>query len=476
MNSKYKILVTNTFIFAIGNVLVKLVSFFLMPLYTSILTTEQYGVSELLNTTVEIVLPIATLCIVEALYRFSLDENTDYQAAFMNAVYVILVGDIIVAFACFIIDIVSNYEYIYSFLLLYITVTFYKLTVQFARGLGHVKRYAAYGVINALTLVLSNIILLVYLHGGVRAYLLSFSIGYGIAGLVALILSKEYIFLKAKKIDWPLLKKMLSYSIPNIPNMLSWWINNMSDRYIIILFWGNAIGGMYTAASKLPAVINLLSSIFQLAWQYSTTKEIGSKDNSSFFSNIFRGYSYLCITACAGLLVFNKLLSGLLLQADFYAAWKYVPLLLLAAVLGCFSIYFGTFYNALKNNRMLMLSTVAGAGVNIVLNFILIPVYEGIGAALATVISYTIVVMVRIIDIRRYIHIKIYYYKFILQLLLLGVSTILSTFGTGWIYVVSEIIIFILIVFSDARYLKKWVIYLWKELNNIFKGYIDRFK
>ena len=85
MNSKYKILASNTVIFAVGNILVKLISFFLMPLYTSILTTEQYGVAELLNNTIEIVLPLATLCIVEALYRFSIDENTNHSELFMNS-------------------------------------------------------------------------------------------------------------------------------------------------------------------------------------------------------------------------------------------------------------------------------------------------------------------------------------------------------------------------------------------------------
>ena len=59
------------------------------------------------------------------------------------------------------------------------------------------------------------------------------------------------------------------------------------------------------------------------------------------------------------------------------------------------------FYQALKKNTMLMVSTVAGAIINIILNFVLIPIYGGFGAAIATVISYIVVTIVRVIDVRK---------------------------------------------------------------------------
>ncbi len=183
--SKYTLLLSNTIIFAFGNILVKLIAFFLMPLYTSVLTTEQYGVAELLNSAVEIVLPIGTFCIVDALYRFSIEDDVDHKTAFANAVSTIFIGDIFVLLGCIIWRNIFWYPYTSSFFLLYFSSTLYKLTTQFARGLGHVKRYALYGVINSLILISSNIILLVAFNGGVEAYLISFSIGYGVSGVLA---------------------------------------------------------------------------------------------------------------------------------------------------------------------------------------------------------------------------------------------------------------------------------------------------
>lgn len=460
-SNKYKVLLSNTAVFAVGNILVKLIAFVLMPLYTSALTTEEYGVSELLNSTTEIIIPLATVCIIEALYRFSIDKNVDYKSLFANSFRIIVVGDVIILIGCIISKIFFAYEYAFYFCGLYICTTFYKMTTQFARGLGHVKRYAFYGVLNSLSLVICNVIFLVKLHGGIGAYLSSFTIAYGIAGGVAFLISKEYRYFSLKKGDVQQLKEMLKYSIPSIPNMISWWINSVSDRYILILFWDASIVGLYTAASKLPAMINLVSSIFQQAWQYSTAKEIESEEKSDFFSTVLRGYLYICVCSCGCLILLNKVICRILLKTEFYNAWKFVPLLLLAAMFGCISTYFGTFYQALKKNTMLMISTVTGAIINIILNFTLIPTYGGFGAAIATVMSYIIVTVVRVIDVRNKIHLNIQWWRVFLQIVMVIMMMIFETFiQIEYIYIL-EIICLFIIILSDLK--------LVKRVLNIFK-------
>lgn len=446
-NNKYIILLSNTAIFAIGNILVKVISFFLMPLYTAVLTAEQYGVSELLNSAIEIILPIGTLCIIEALYRFSIEKNANYKAIFANSIRIIVYGDLVVFFVCVLLKYIFNYEYAFSFFFLYLATTFYKLVTQLSRGLGHVKRYAMYGVINSLFLVLSNIILLVWMDGGVKGYLASFTIGYGLSGIIAFITSKEYLYFSLTYKDKKLCNEMISYSVPNIPNMLSWWINNISDRYIIMFFWGSGLTGLFTAASKLPAMINLFSAIFQQAWQYSTAKEIENINSQDFFNRVFEIYSFGCLMACSILILLNKVFCKILLKADFYSAWRFVPILILAAALGCYSTFFGTFYNALKKNFVLMLSTLIGAGINIILNFILIPVYGGIGAGIATVVGYVIITMLRIFDVAKRIGLIVNYKKLLIQFLLLCVITYMATaIETMISYLIGVLALFFIIV------------------------------
>lgn len=426
MKSQYKVLASNTAIFAIGTILVKLISFFLMPIYTSALSTSDYGIAEMLNNSIEIVMPLATLCIIEALFRFSMDNSGRCDSLYSNSLIIVIIGDIVVAGLCVLWHALFQYPYTFHFFLLYFTSTIYKLNLQFARGLGHIKRYVVCGVMNSLLLVASNVLLLLKLNGGIQAYLYSFSIGYGIVAVVAFFISKEYKYFKIESFDTTVLKSMLKYSLPSIPNLLSWWVNSLSDRYIIMWICSPAIAGLYTAASKLPAMVNMVTAVFQQAWQYSTAKEVNTEGSSSFFSNVFRVYVYFCCIVCSTLLVFNKVLCHILLQADFFAAWKYVPLLLLAATFGCVGTYYGTFYNAVKNNKMLMVSTIIGAVFNIICNIILIPILGGIGAAIATVISYFIIMLIRIVDVRKFIELRVNYRTVSVQFVLLIISAIVS--------------------------------------------------
>ena len=232
---------------------------------------------------------------------------------------------------------------------------------------------------------------------------------------------------------------MLKYSLPSIPNLLSWWVNSLSDRYIIMWICGPSIAGLYTAASKLPAMVNMVTSVFQQAWQYSTAKEVNTEGSSSFFSNVFRVYVYFCCMVCSTLLVLNKVLCYFLLQADFYTAWKYVPLLLLAATFGCVGTYFGTFYNAVKNNKMLMVSTLIGAVFNIICNIILIPIFGGLGAAIATVTSYFIIMLIRMVDVQKFIELEVNYRNMSLQLVLLVISAVVACMKYRFTIIISLI-------------------------------------
>lgn len=465
MKNKFKYLLSNTVVFAIGNLLTKLIMLLLMPLYTSKLTAEQYGIAELLNNSIEVVLPIATLCIIDAVFRFSIDDDADYKGLLSTAIDVLLKSYVVVLFLCIVFNHFSGYDYIYYFFLLYVATTFHKLFSQFARGIGHIKRFVISGIINALILVIANIILLVFFDKGVKGYLTSLIVSHFIAGIFSLVASKAYYFIDRKNINRTLLKSMLFFSIPNIPNMLSWWINNISSRYIILGFCGVGTAGLFTAASKLPSMIHLFSTIFQQAWQYSTSKEIGSKDSKLFFTDVFKYYSSFVYLVCSGLILISPYLAKLVLKGEFYDAWVYVPLLLLSATIGCFSTFFGTFYTALKNNVMAMISTGIGAIVNILMNLLLVP-YIGVkGALIASVVSYLVITMIRIIDTKKYVSIKINYFLLVIQFIIILIQAIVLTLGNRYIQILSGIC-FISIVILNIHLIKN----IFQQIYYLIKG------
>ena len=432
--SRIGFLLGNTLVFAFGGLAVKAVSLVLMPLYTTALTAGEYGTAELLNSAIEIVLPLLSLGVVEALYRFSIDDDVPKDELFANSLLVLGGGIVGTGVLCAFAGVVWGAEHVVSFFVLFCSVCFFKATTQLARGLGHVRRFVAYGLINALAMVIATYLLLFRAHLGVDGYLWSFTIGYLVGGMAAFLGSAEYRLLVPFRADRVLLRRMLVYSLPLVPNLLSWWFVSVSGRYVVLWHSGVVAAGLFTAASKMPALVNIVASVFQQAWQYSTAREIGSPDRGAFFGAVLRGYSLATLSAAGLVIALNRPISRLMLQAEFSEGWRYVPLLMLIASFGVISIFFESFYQALKNSGVLMVSTMLGAVVNVVLAVVLVPFMGPWGAGLAGAVAYALVLVVRARDLRGRIDLPIDRSRLTYQLALLSsIAVFMSVDGGPWL-------------------------------------------
>ena len=427
-------LLGNTLVFALGGLAIKAVSLVLMPLYTTALTAGEYGTAELLNSAIEIVLPLLSAGVVEALYRFSIDDDVPKDELFADSLVVLGGGVVCAGVACALGRVLWNMEHAAAFFVLFCSVCVFKATTQLARGLGHVRRFVAYGLINALAMVVSTYLLLVRAHTGIEGYLWSYTIGYLVGGLVAFLGSAEYRLLAPFRVDRDLLRRMLVYSLPLVPNLLSWWLVSVSGRYVVLWGSGLAAAGLFTAASKMPSLINIVASVFQQAWQYSTAREIDSPDRGAFFGSVLRGYSLATLSTAGLVIALNRPISRVMLQAEFAEGWRYVPLLMLVASFGVISIFFESFYQALKNSGVLMASTALGAGVNVVLGVALVPFMGPWGAGLAGAVAYMLVLVVRARDLRRRINLPIDRLRLTYQLaLLISITACMSFDGGSWL-------------------------------------------
>ena len=432
--SRIGVLLGNTLVFAFGGLAVKAVSLVLMPLYTTTLTAGEYGTAELLNSAIEIVLPLLSLGVVEALYRFSIDDDVAKDELFANSLLVLGGGIVGTGVLCAFAGVVWGAEHVVSFFVLFCSVCFFKATTQLARGLGHVRRYVVYGLINAVAMVIATYLLLFRAHLGVDGYLWSFTIGYLVGGMVAFLGSAEHRLLVPFRADRVLLRRMLVYSLPLVPNLLSWWFVSVSGRYVVLWHSGVVAAGLFTAASKMPALVNIVASVFQQAWQYSTAREIGSPDRGAFFGAVLRGYSLATLSAAGLVIALNRPISRLMLQAEFSEGWRYVPLLMLIASFGVISIFFESFYQALKNSGVLMVSTMLGAVVNVVLAVVLVPFMGPWGAGLAGAVAYALVLVVRARDLRGRIDLPIDRSRLTYQLALLSsIAVFMSVDGGPWL-------------------------------------------
>ena len=406
--NKYKKLIGNTVIFAIGSFSSKLLVFLLMPLYTRVLTTSDYGVMDIIVNTSNLLIPIVMVSINEGIIRFGLDRSVRKSDVLSTGLGVCLAGFLV--FGLFI-PLMKRVEFISSYTMLiyaYVLAGCLKSVVsQFVRAIGYVKLYAFDGILSTFTTVVFNILLLVVFKWGINGYVLSTVLSNVLSVLFLFWIANLKKFVKPRQVSPAIAKAMLVYSLPLIPTTIFWWITNVSGRYMVTYFLGESANGLFSVAYKIPTVITMISGIFSQAWQISAVTEADDPGQSRFYSDIFSSYQTVVFMCASGVLLLIKPITAILVSEAFYPSWKYVPFLVLSVIFSCFVTFLGTFYMVAKKNAMALVTTCVGAGLNLVLNYFLIPKYGVNGAAFAPFACYFTVFVLRAVDTRRIVRLDL---------------------------------------------------------------------
>lgn len=407
---KYKKLASNTIIFAIGTFSSKALSFLLMPFVTRMMTTGDYGVADLIQQTVNVLIPIVTLQVNSAALRFSLDNATDKRDVLTVGVRTTLAGFAVFLLFAYPISFIEINDFrlgdhILLIIFFVLVSGFRQLCQQFVRGSGYVKLFAIDGIIATATTLLFTFLFLAVFKWGITGYILAIIASDACSVIFFTITAKLYKYVKSSGLKKGVAGQMLKYCVPLIPTVILWWIINVSDRYMVTYFINSSANGLYTAASKIPNFVILFSQIFIDAWQLSAVDEYDSEGRAEFFTKVFRVYSGGVFAVASALILFCQIFTKILVAPSYYDSWKFVPILIIATTYSCIVNFMASVYMAEKKSTMSLLTAMTGAVTNIVLNLVLIPKIGANGAAAATVCAFLMVFVTRGIDIRRYIEI-----------------------------------------------------------------------
>jgi len=449
---KYTALLSDTIVFAIGNFGIKIISLFLMPLYTLTLSPNEYGTADLMLNALYLIVPILTLNIYEATFRFSLEKNADYTSILSGSACVAAISSIAAISLCCVLSFVLNQPLFLLGGLMFVSEAFRWVFAQYIRGLGKSRLFAFSGILSVLVLLSSSFVFLYFLHLGINGYVLAYIFA-NLCSIALLFargsLSSHVSFSRCK----PVITKMLTYSIPLIPNTVSWWFINMSSRYILACVCGVGLSGMFASACKMAALISIFSTIFQQSWQYASVKEMQDANEKSFYEQVFNKYSLFLFVAGALLIMLTPFLSRIILRGSFYGAWIYSPLLLFSAILSCFSVFFGNFYTMRLKSKGLMTTTIAGGAANVFICFIAIPAIGAWGALAANIISYLIMTALRVKGSKRLVGFSVSMNRACIGLSLLLAESVLMSVRCqyGIISGALALVLIIVMYFRDMR-------------------------
>lgn len=409
MNKK-KQLAKNTLIIFLGKVCTQLISFFLIPLYTAYLATNEYGIVDLVQTYVTLLVPIITMELEMSIFRYLVDSRSDskntkklisnnfYILRFCLILFVVLYLGV-----CLFIDIPYKWIILIDIIVCVLSGNF----LQISRGLGKITDFSISCILTGLTTVVSNIILICFVGLKSEGMIISMALANGICSLYLFIRLKLYKYIDFKLVDKKLIKEMYKYSIPLVPNGISWWIVNISDRTIISIILGAGANGLYAISNKFPTIISSLTGVFNLSWSESAALHIDSEDRNEFFSDITNTVVKLFTALGIGMIACMPFVFPIMVNKQYADAYNYIPFLVLATVFNVVICLYNQVYLAKKLSKQVATTTIMGAIINIGVNLLLIKPIGLYAASLSTMVAYFAMMIYRHFDIKKYIDIKI---------------------------------------------------------------------
>ena len=461
MSNKYSVLKKNTIIFTVGNVGSSLISFLLIPLFTNFLTTSEYGKIDFITMLITLFIPILTLNLVEGLVRFGLDNNYNKKNVISSIIFTLLSIFIIVGMITLLLVMIGvfNISIIY-YLGIFIIVSIYQILQQYTRISDKLKVFAFSDILYTIIFSTLNIIFIANLKIGIRGYFIAYVLANIITSIFIIVTTRVDKDIRVKFINREYINEFTKYSIPLIPNSLSWWIVNASDRFIIKIFNGYSDLGVYSVANKVPQILNTFYSLFFKAWQISSIKELGKSDTEKFYSQIFLYLSKVMFSIGVCILLGINLIFTIMIGPEFKEAVLFVPILVFAIIFYTMASFIGTIYTANKKSKEILKSTIFSAIINIVINLIFMYKFGTIVACISTLISYFFLFVYRVYDSKRFMKLTINYKEIIFSSAIYSMMIVnISIFKISLITFIINCILTIIYVLFNTEYVKKIIFY-----------------
>lgn len=402
---KGKELAKNTAIISLGKICTQFLSFLLLPLYTAVLSTSEYGVVDLLMTYQQLIVCTVFCQVEQAVFRYLIEVRGDGRKSseiISSCMFFSLLQAIILGIIFLIVKISSGYKYS-SWLYLYVVAVMLSgFVLQISRGFGDNVTYALGSFLSAISTILFNILFLVVLKFNIQGMLLSYILGNLICITFISFRLRIYQYIRISKIQIPSLKRCLKYSIPLVPNALSWWVMSASDRSIVAAVLGTSYNGLLTVAHKFPSAYSTFYTVFNLSWTEAASLHIEDKDADIFFGNVISRVYRLFVALAIGIIACMPFAFRWLVHTNYSEAYYQIPIYMISAVCQVFQGLYSVIYVAKKNTKEVAKSTVVSAVINVISHLLLINYIGLYAASISTLLSYLFLCVWRYFDLKKY--------------------------------------------------------------------------
>ncbi len=418
----------HTAVYSIGNIAMKILGFLLLPLYTDKLLVSEFGILGLLEVTAMFMIAVLGFRIPTAMMRWCANatNKAEQKRVVSTSVYsllIILATYLIIAFPLrFTISklLFQSTSYAPYLAILFFSVAseiINQISFELIRFKQRSFLYTFLMLIRFLTVLVLNIYFIIYRGMGVYGIIT----GTLISNLLITVLTIPFLLKNIElSFDKVIFKEMFTYSYPLIFTQISTMLLSMSDRYILNHYLDLDQVGLYTLGYKFATVLNVfILTSFQMGFLPIAYKTYDKPNAGRFFSKTLTYLVFISMIAALGLSFFSREVIQLMAKnSNYWGAYTIIPLITLAIVFKGVQWIFSLGLHYVKKTKYNAWIVLSSALVNIILNFILIPIWGIYGAAITTLISMILMAILFYKQAGRFYKIKYELGKLTMQILL----------------------------------------------------------
>ena len=411
-------------IYGISGILVKGISIILVPFYVRVLSTEDYGIIDLITIVSALAGIIFSLELYQSIARYYSDLGHLERKRHISTVFLyytvsfILFGLVVYFFAkpvsLFIFKIPGKENILkIAVISIIINALFYYFQTVLRYSLKSLK-YTITNIIFSVTTICFSIYFVLVLKKGLQGVYFG-QIAGGIIGLIpALYFNKEYLTFSFK---FSSLKTLLKFSLPLVPSSLGVYILSYIDRIFIQIFLTLSDLGIYGIGYRVASISYLFFGIINASFVPIVYASYKNEDVKYEISKIYRYSFFISLSSITILSIFTNNILFFLTTPSYYSAYKVIPFLLLS---GLFS-FFGNLFLGLsivKKTKIIAYISIISALLNIGLNFLLIPYFGIIGASVSTMVSTCVIFLIQLYFSQKHYFIPLNYKSYLLLFLI----------------------------------------------------------
>lgn len=456
-------LVKNTFLISLAQISAQIINFLLLPLYTSVLSTEEYGRVDLYGTLRSVSVVVLFLGMEQSLFRFCVsEENTKQRQDYFSIGIILAICCYIVFSACYVVgNCFYKFQYaklLYTYLFIY---GIFNLLLYIARGFEKTGIYVAVTTLGTLLTAAGNIVLVLCFRCGVKGILLSSTLAYTVLSMYMLlrlpILSSFHF-----RWEWEKCKEMLAYSVPLVLNNVMGWIATSSDRLIIVAILGNSMNGIYSLANKFYNIFNVVTNGFIMAWAETAIKVVEQQDHTKYYRKMIVMSMDVFFLLISGMITVLPIYFKYFINEAYGSAYYHIPIILYGGFWYVSSAITGHILLAHKRAGEVGIGTLFVGVVNLALHLSLIGRIGLYAASISTLVSYLGLFVFRYIFMYRYERIPFQWMQAFVQFCTYFVLC-LCYYRKGNLSLLIEVCIYLIYVVFFLKKYRIELVNLWRE-------------